>query len=61
MKLSEEAIKEFKKIYYQEYGKQISDEEAQEKGQNLLSLFKIIYRAIPEDENKENNNLSEFQ
>jgi len=47
MKLSQEAIKEFKKIYYREYGKSISDEEAQEMGQRLISLFKIIYRPIP--------------
>jgi len=58
MKLSNEAIKEFKEIYKREFGKIISDEEAQEKGQNLLSFFKIIYRAIPEDENKEINSRS---
>lgn len=50
MRLSKRAIKEFKRIYYKEFGKTISDEEAQEKGQSLLSLFKIIYRPIPADE-----------
>jgi len=50
MKLSEEAISEFKIIYWREYGKKISDEKAQEMGQNLLSLFKIVYRPIPEEE-----------
>ena len=49
MRLSKNAIKEFKKIYLKEFGQTLSDEEAQEKGLNLLSLFKIIYRAIPED------------
>ena len=49
MRLSKEAIEEFKRIYYKEFGKVLSDEEAQEKGQNLLSLFKIIYRSIPLD------------
>jgi hypothetical protein len=47
MSLSDRAIKEFKEIYYKEYGKNISDEEAQEIGQRLISLFKIIYRPIP--------------
>ena len=47
MSLSNKAIKEFKEIYYREYGKTISDEEAQEIGQRLISLFKIIYRPIP--------------
>ena len=50
MRLSKRAIKEFKEIYYREFGSIISDEEAQEKGQSLLSLFKIIYRSIPADE-----------
>jgi hypothetical protein len=54
MKLSEEAIEDFKEIYYREYGKEISDEEAQEMGQNLLSLFHIICRPLPEDENNMN-------
>ena len=51
MGLSKKAIKEFKEIYKKEFGKTISDEEAEEKGQRLLSLFKIIYRPIPEDWN----------
>jgi hypothetical protein len=49
MRLSKKAIKEFKKIYLKEFGRALSDEDAQEKGLNFLSLFKIIYRAIPED------------
>ena len=49
MRLSKEAIKEFKDIYYQEFREEISDEEAQEMCESLLSLFKIIYRPIPED------------
>ena len=51
MRLSKNAIKEFKKIYLKESGQALSDEDAQEKGLNLLSLFKMIYRAIPEDKN----------
>ena len=49
MRLSKRAIKEFKEIYEKEFGEPISDEKAQELGQNLISLFKIIYRPIPED------------
>jgi len=58
MRLNKEAIKEFKEIYYEEFGERISDKQAQEMGANLLSLFKIIYRPIleigkqnPEDKN----------
>lgn len=49
MGLSKKAIKEFKEIYRKEFGETISDEDAEEKGQRLLSLFKIIYRPIPQD------------
>ena len=56
MRLSKKAIKEFKDIYKREFGKNISDEEAQEKGQSLLSLFKIIYHIIPTEKNDEKDN-----
>jgi flagellin-specific chaperone FliS len=55
MRLSKEAIEEFKGIYKKEFGKTISDEKAQELGQNLLSLFKIICRAIPSDKDYRQN------
>ena len=47
MSLSAKAIKEFKEIYFREYGESISDKDAQEIGQRLISLFRIIYRPIP--------------
>jgi len=55
MRLSKEAIEEFKEIYEREFGETISDEKAQELGQNLVSLFKIIYRPIPENKEEKNN------
>jgi hypothetical protein len=55
MRLSKEAIEEFKEIYEKEFGKSISDEEAQEMGRNLLSLFKIIYRPIPPYDDSDKN------
>ena len=48
MRLSKEAVKGFKDIYYQEFGEKISDQQAQEMGANLLSLFTIIHRPIAE-------------
>jgi hypothetical protein len=53
MKLSKEAIEEFKEIYRKECGEEISDQEAYEKGSRSIELFKIIYKPIPQ-ENKEN-------
>jgi len=50
MRLRKQAIKEFKEIYYKEFGERISDEEAKEMGENILSLFKLVYQPIPKDE-----------
>jgi hypothetical protein len=49
MPLSQKAIDEFKEIYKKEIGEDISDDEARELGQNLIDLFKIILRPIPDD------------
>jgi hypothetical protein len=58
MRLSKEAIKEFKDIYHEEFKEEISDAEAQELGESLLSLFKTIYRPIPKNrEEKDNTSL----
>jgi hypothetical protein len=53
MKLSKKAIDEFKEIYFREFGQNITDEEAQVLGSNLISLFKIICRSVPEDTNSD--------
>ena len=47
MGLSKEAIEEFKEIYREELKEDISDAEAQELGDSLISLFRIIYRPLP--------------
>lgn len=57
MQLSKEAIEEFKEIYKKKTGKKISNQEVYEMGSNLLRLFEAIYRPIPKDKEKENNEL----
>ena len=56
MRLSKEAIKEFQKIWYEEFKERISEEKAQELGEGLISLFKIIYRPIPKEARKDLSN-----
>lgn len=51
MGLSKKATEEFKDIYREEFKEEISDVEAQELGESLLSLFKIIYRPLPKNGN----------
>ena len=48
MKLSREAIEEFKVIYQEEFEGVLSDAEAQEMGLRLLRLFQILYRPLPD-------------
>jgi len=52
MGLSKKAIEEFIKIYSEEKGEEISEEKAKELGENLLEIFKIIYRPVPVKEEK---------
>ena len=47
--LSRQALNDFKSIYKQEFGEDISDQEAKEKGEKLLKLFGIIYKPIPKN------------
>lgn len=53
MPLSKEAIEEFKEIYRQEFGKEISDQTALELALNLLTLFQAIYRPVTKEEFEE--------
>jgi hypothetical protein len=42
MAISEEAVIEFKEIWKKEYGEDIGDAEACERGERLLQLYKAI-------------------
>jgi len=42
MKLSRKALDEFKAIYQEEFGEEISDDMAQEMGLGLLKLLKLL-------------------
>ena len=46
MPLKKEAIREFQEIYKEKFGEEISDQRALELGNNLLNLFKVIYKPI---------------
>ena len=51
--LSPEAIKEFKEIYKEENGKELSDAEALEMENNLLNLFRVLLKPLSEKEKEE--------
>lgn len=59
MQLTQEDIEEFKQIYRQEYGTEISDAQALELATAALNLMQAIYRPLPEEIcNSENGTLS---
>jgi hypothetical protein len=47
MQLSKKAIQELQQIYQEEYGETLTDAEAQEMGQRLLALFRLLARPLP--------------
>lgn len=49
MILSTQAIIDFKKAYYQDFGKKVDDSMAQELGVQLLEFFALVYKAIPKE------------
>lgn len=61
MKLSKEAIEEFKDIYYRKFGEKISDAKARELGESLVLLIKAVYYPDPEDDNQDKNDKSSNQ
>ena len=47
--LSGTALQEFKKLYREELGEELSDEKAMELGTSLLTLFNHIYRPVKKE------------
>lgn len=48
-----EAVEEFKQIYYEEVGIRLSDQEATEKATCLLNLFKVLTGRDRVDDNED--------
>lgn len=45
--LSKESVEEFKGIYRQEYGHELSEQEAIKLATEFITFFRAIYRPIP--------------
>jgi len=48
MEISKKELEEFKQIYKNEFGEDLSDEEAREIAQRLLGFISLVYRPLPE-------------
>jgi len=49
-RLSQKAIDDFKKVYFQQEGIKLSDDEANTKGLEVLEMAKLVFRDIPKNE-----------
>lgn len=50
MQLSDEDIKEFQRLYKVHFNKEVSSQEALEKGTKLLTLMKAVYKPMTQEE-----------
>jgi hypothetical protein len=50
MYLTDDEITEFQRIYRKNFGKEISREDARERGTKLVRLFEIIYKPMTKKE-----------
>jgi hypothetical protein len=46
MQISEDKIKEFKRLYYKRFGKKLTDQEALDKGIKLVRLMQLVYKPV---------------
>lgn len=54
--LSEKAVQKFKKLYEQRFKEKLSDEEACQRANNLLNLYRTVYTPlIQRGKNNEND------
>lgn len=49
MKLSEKALREFKRAYEQEFKESITDEEAERAAERLVRVIQIILQPLPSE------------
>jgi len=49
MKPSEEIIETFRKIYFEEFGEKISNEEAYNRFLRLVNFLRVILKPLPSD------------
>jgi hypothetical protein len=50
MELSEEQVKRFQVLYEKRFGVSLSKREATEKGLELLTLMRVVYKPITKDQ-----------
>jgi hypothetical protein len=49
MTLTKEELDEFKRLYKEEYGVDLTDAQAFDKGSRLVRLLKVVLKGNPED------------
>ena len=52
MRISDEDLEEFKRIYAAEFGEELSQAEASEAASNLVELYMLLAQPLPSEQNK---------
>lgn len=47
--ISKEQLEKFKTIYKNQFGEEISDQDALDQATKLLNMMKVIYRPLPKE------------
>ncbi|MCE7936300.1 hypothetical protein DYH10_00695 [Candidatus Saccharibacteria bacterium CPR2] len=55
MQLTQNQIRKFQSIYKEHFSIDLSDEEAIEKGSQLVKILRKVYKPIPKNEDENNN------
>lgn len=56
MEISKEELEEFKELHKEEFGEELSDQEALEMAQRLLGFYLLVSRPLPEGGEPEEEN-----
>ena len=51
--VSEKGLRRFRQLYKEHFGVMLSEKEATEKAQRLVTLFKVVYKQMASQNNRE--------
>ena len=58
MQIEKEALDNFRSLYREEFGEDLSEDEAQEMASNLINLYELLMQPLPremEEQDKDSN------
>lgn len=50
MEVRQEYVADFRRLYKEEFGKEISEDDARQRAQQLLMFYELVHRPLPDDD-----------